>query len=390
MELEKIKASNPLPIDLHKSCRDVIQSQMKLISSQKERIDKLNQQVELLRDEVCSLKNGPIRGLKRMVHWHQSQSKRKSDEISQMKSQIKRIKLDPELPAPPTEADGMLLELIKRRNVCQTEPYSQELREFSFKVNYASPRAYSVTRKLLPGILPHPNSFNYWTHHVKIAPGTTISSKLMSVCKQKFDIDPPFSGILPLAVQDIQLKCSNTDKKMYYSLAFDEMSIREQVIFNGEKMIGKVDYGGLVQEPENQMAKSALFCLVTEINGSKSFPLMYLLTNGVKADVLATAMKACISTVNNSNGTVLSISFDGLPANLSAVKKLGACLDPDKGINPQIEFPDAQDPNKIHSCNIMPDACHMLKLVRNNWKTRSVFFNGEKKVCKLCTWTKCY
>lgn len=176
---------------------------------------------------------------------------------------------------------------------------------------------------------------------------------------------------------------NNKQKQIYYSLAFDEMYIRQQVIYEAKTgtMIGRIDYGGLSKEPQHVLAKSALFCLATEINGTKSFPLMYILTAGIKCDALAEVIKKCILAVEKQNGRVYTISFDGLPANFAAVQKLGACLDVTAGIQPTIQFTTDEVPARSNHCHVVPDACHMLKLVRNNWKRKGIFFNGDGKVC---------
>lgn len=146
-------------------------------------------------------------------------------------------------------------------------------------------------------------------------------------------------------------------------------------------MQGRIDYGGLAPEPKHVMAKSALFCLATEINGNKAFPLAYILTAGIKAPVLAEVMKKCISAVEQANGKVLSISFDGLPANLAAVASLGASLNVEEGVSSKIQF-TGSDGNH-HHCNVIPDACHMMKLLRNNWEKIGVIYNGDKKVFNI-------
>lgn len=169
---------------------------------------------------------------------------------------------------------------------------------------------------------------------------------------------------------------------MYYALGFDEMAIRQQLSYDGEKITGRIDYGGMAKEPKHVLAKSALFCLATEINGHKAFPIAYILTAGIKAAVLAEFMQKCISAVNSANGEVVSISFDGLPANFSAATNLGACFSIQDGIKPSIEYADVNQPEKVRITNIVPDACHMMKLVRNNWEKCETLYNGDGQVCQ--------
>lgn len=81
------------------------------------------------------------------------------------------------------------------------------------------------------------------------------------------------------------------------------MAIRQQLLFDGEKMIGTTDYGKILPTANKELAKSALFCMATELNGNKSFPMAYILTNGLKAALLAEFVKSCILAVNHSRGT---------------------------------------------------------------------------------------
>lgn len=149
---------------------------MKCISAQKLKIDELTTTVQLLKDEIQDLKRNSIKGLKRMLNWHKIQSKRKSEEVDDLQREIKRMKLDPKLPGPSTPADTMIAAFIERRHASKTEKYSETLRNFSFKLNYVAPRGFKVTRKMLPGILPHPKTFNKWTSHVKIVPGKDLTT----------------------------------------------------------------------------------------------------------------------------------------------------------------------------------------------------------------------
>lgn len=160
----------PVP-DLHVECKTIISSQMQFISSLKTKVEEQKTLIQSLKDELLILKRTSVKGLKKMVNWHKAQSKRKSEEVENMRQEIKRIRLEPELPGPSTPADGMITELIKRRHAPKTEKYSEILRNFSFKLNYVAPVGFKVARKMLPGILPHPKSFYKWTNHVKIVPG---------------------------------------------------------------------------------------------------------------------------------------------------------------------------------------------------------------------------
>jgi len=77
---------------------------------------------------------------------------------------------------------------------------------------------------------------------------------------------------------------------------------------------------------------------------------------------------------------VLSLTFDGLNANESAMKQLGAELNPLKSnFRPFIHHPVTEE--KVF---LIVNVCHMMKLLRNLWKKYGTLFiedeNGGKKV----------
>lgn len=121
---------------------------------------------------------------------------------------------------------------------------------------------------------------------------------------------------------DVKSTCANPEKPIYYSLAFDEMAIRQQLLFDGKKMVGTTDYGKILRNEEKGLAKSALFCMATELNGKKSFPIAYILTSGLKSALMAEFVKYCIAAVHDAGGNVLSIKFDGLRSNFTAMEQL--------------------------------------------------------------------
>lgn len=186
------------------------------------------------------------------------------------------------------------------------------------------------------------------------------------------------TGMLKQAVLDVKTICSASENSRYYSLAFDEMAIRQQLIFDGYKMVGTTDYGNILMADHNGLAKSALFCLATEINGRKSFPLAYILTNGLKSVLMAEFVKKCIGAVSEAGGYVLSITFDGLRSNFTAMEILGANL----SINDEKYKPFIEGIGQ-RKTYLIPDASHMVKLIRNTFDRLKIMYNGDNEVHQL-------
>lgn len=153
------------------------------------------------------------------------------------------------------------------------------------------------------------------------------------------------------------------------------MAIRQQLLFDGKKMIGTTDYGKMLLNEEKGLAKSALFCMATELNGRKSFPIAYILTSGLKAALMAEFVKSCIFALHEAGGNVLSITFDGLRSNFTAMEQLGAKLKIDS--DEYAPFLIVQGFKKVH---IVPDASHMIKLVRNTLDRVKCLYNEDNDV----------
>jgi len=165
----------------------------------------------------------------------------------------------------------------------------------------------------------------------------------------------------------------------------DEVSIRRQVIFNEGQLKGYIDYGNFdVVKPSEKDAKNAIFVMATQVNGQQKTPLAYILTNGIDSDLMSSIVKESLKKMFQANAHVLSTTFDGLRANLSAIEKLGGniCLD-DPQYRPYINHPS--DPNlKVY---ITPDACHMVKLIRNCLEYYETFLDPDGNVSTV---THCY
>lgn len=170
---------------------------------------------------------------------------------------------------------------------------------------------------------------------------------------------------------------SNKETAVVYSLAFDEIHIRRQIIFRNGRFTGFVDYGGLSNENKTGVeATAALFCVATEVNGNKTFPIAYILTSGLSAILLHNFIDHCIGAVEAETATVLSVTFDGLRANFKAAESLGAVLD----ITSDEFAPFFASSYSKKSIYVYPDPLHMYKLLRNCFSQAFVFFDENGNV----------
>ncbi|CAL8083628.1 unnamed protein product [Orchesella dallaii] len=240
-------------------------------------------------------------------------------------------------------------DLIQRKAQNKNFPYSEILREVSFVIHFYSPVVYKYVRSFFENLLQHPCQFVRWTSFFDACPGL-------------------------IAVSFHHIAETNKTSKKYYSLACDEMAMRTDIIHHGGKFVGFVDGGGIteVKDP-SQHAKNAFFVVATEINGSKTIPIAYVLTRGLQANQISDVVTKCLIAMHYAGGDVLSITFDGLPANFKAMEKMGANFElGTDNFKTFIEHPTTNE--KVY---MMPDSSHMFKLVRNNFKSCKLLKNGN-------------
>lgn len=145
-------------------------------------------------------------------------------------------------------------------------------------------------------------------------------------------------------------------------------------------MTGFVNYGDIGDvktDKKGTEATSALFIIASEINGHKKIPLGYVLTAGLDSDLMQKIVKKALVKMSEMQAKVLSITFDGLPANFSGFEKMGAKLDLKsiEDLKPYIQL--SENSSKVF---IFPDPCHMFKLLRNTFKScgRLMDMNGKE------------
>lgn len=82
--------------------------------------------------------------------------------------------------------------------------------------------------------------------------------------------------------------------------------------------IGYVDHGIVVEDPEDlPIAKEALVYLITCINERWKIPVAYFFVAELTAEERAEITKKVLKFIAQSGVKIVSIIFDGLPANIS-------------------------------------------------------------------------
>lgn len=161
------------------------------------------------------------------------------------------------------------------------------------------------------------------------------------------------------------LKQKATGSKLRCILMCDEMSIHRHAQWNASKMQFDGFVDGDRSNIDHSLAKDALVYLVSGVDEDFKIPVAYFLVNGMNGEKRAALTNEIIIRLNEIDVEVLAVTFDGLPANLTMCKILGADFHAGKAY-----ILDPTQPNrKIY---VFLDPPHMLKLARNCLGTRNL------------------
>ena len=152
------------------------------------------------------------------------------------------------------------------------------------------------------------------------------------------------------------------------TLMLDEMAIRKHIQF------GFVDVGNGQQDDSAPMAKDALVLMVVSVNASWKIPVAYFLMDGMSGPERANVIRECLLRLHATGVQVVSLTCDGPSCHFSMFNDIGADLSLNTSTF-QTSFPHPSDTSI--RVNILLDACHMLKLVRNTLVDRGVLFAAE-------------
>lgn len=158
-------------------------------------------------------------------------------------------------------------------------------------------------------------------------------------------------------------------------LIFDEMAIRKMQEYDQhrDESVGFVDFGtNIFGANDEKYAKEALVFLITGVNENFKIPVAYFLIAGLKSAEKAALTREVILLTSKTGVKIVGLTFDGIASNSGMVRTLGADF---KNERPFITNPHSSD--KIY---VYPDACHMLKLVRNCLAGKYTLFDGDNEI----------
>lgn len=223
---------------------------------------------------------------------------------------------------------------------------------------YHSPSAFRYLRNKFDDTLPHPSTLRKWYGQSDISGEPGILSESLKTLKSVAE----------------KLKAEN--KKVFTSLAFDEMSIKRHILWLHERK----SFLGFAfdQEPnesgEYPVASKVLVFMITVLNASVSIPVAYFCVKSLNAREKRVILSKVLSALHEIGVKVVNIVFDGDPVNIAMCELMGANLDP-LNATPYIFHPE--DDTRIY---ILFDACHMLKLIRSTLGDNSIIHGQRGKL----------
>lgn len=239
--------------------------------------------------------------------------------------------------------------LVNGFNRSESFRYSENVRKFALRQVFYSNAAYQSLRHFFNKHLPSRRALQMWLTSVDGSPG--ISDSALAIIRERAD-----------------LYQTEKQHQMCVSLISDEMSIKKHVSFDANKQL----FSGFCtvsnsstqyinnQNESNVTAKLVKDALVLLIAGPDfKIPVAYHLLNGLNAVDRAALTLETVKKIEEAGAKVITLTSDGLAANITVAELLGAKFEQDK---PYFYSPtDAQQ--KIY---IVWDPPHMLKLVRKH------------------------
>jgi len=245
-------------------------------------------------------------------------------------------------------------EILKRKKGLKKK-YSPELRSFALTLNFYSSKAYNYVRKKFRNLLPESSTIRKWYSVLNGRPGFTNEVLHALKCKVHKMEDPIFCNLI-----------------------IDEIGIREQIEYDGNRYYGYVDLGvnsNTTNVDNPTPARNALVFMLVALNSHWKVPLGYFLINSLDGKERASLLEKSLELIHETGVILHSLTFDGNRVNITMCTNLGANFDVGETFKPYILNPITKE--KIF-CFL--DPCHAIKLVRNAFGDKLILHYNEKKI----------
>lgn len=233
------------------------------------------------------------------------------------------------------------------------------VREFCLNLHFQSTHAYEFVRETFNKNLPHVSTIRAWYSQSDLNASPGINQKCLKILEQEAINKKSEGSVLTVLI------------------LFDEMSIRKHVQWNhsSKRILGVVTYGKDSILPV--FATQAIVFMVSGLNKNFQLPIAYHFIDSLNSSERKELLTLVIDSLTKVGIRVATVTFDGLPANLTMCQLLGANLDVfSQSFKPYFI---ASDGNPVY---IILDPCHAEKLVRNTIGNKKILLNENNEQIK--------
>ncbi|KAJ8963983.1 hypothetical protein NQ317_006928 [Molorchus minor] len=246
------------------------------------------------------------------------------------------------------ETPSTIQNILRRQLQSKNRKYLPGLRAFALTLHFYSSNAYNYVRRQFNNLLPHPETIRQWYAVLDGRPGFT---------KEAFEA----------------IRVKQESDKVIINLVIDEISIHQQIQWQGGQYHGYVEFGNDILGDSDlpQEARNALVFMAVALNSHWKITLGYFLINTLNSKERANLLTTCLDLLSETGASCHSVTYDGAPVNISMCTALGANYNRD---NFKPWFLHKNTAGKVHT---IWDACHMIKLARSALGDKKIIYNSK-------------
>lgn len=247
---------------------------------------------------------------------------------------------------------ALIKRYLKNRKIGSTtrDKYPAAIRKFAMTLQFYSTKAYKYVRQTLGLALPNIVTIRKWCTSIKCEPG--FLKECFQTLKQK----------------------SLHKKNILCSLIFDEMSIKKKLDFDGKRIWGYTDYGTRLESDNMDLATEVLVLMVVCHTEGWKLPIAYFFIKTLNAKEKANIINEALIRLHEVGIDITSVTCDGPATHFSMFEILGCDWSNKYSMKTYFKHPRTNE--KVYA---IFDACHMLKLIRNNFASLGTIFNEKNE-----------
>lgn len=242
-------------------------------------------------------------------------------------------------------------------NGIKSNKYPENVRKFAIRQQYYSTAAYKSLKLFFNNNLPGIRTLQMWYTSIDGSPG--ISRSALDILREKAD----------------SYRINNDNRHLHVCLISDEMSIRKELCYSIQKQ-SFVGFSTIINSSQQnngdiskvKLAKDSLVFMI--VGADFKLAVGYELLNGLETNDRAALTLQVIKRIEETGVRVISLTSDGLAANITTAESLGAKIDDGKPYFMSPTYPT----QKIY-CVL--DPAHMLKLIRKHFSSNKIYHNDS-------------